>query len=101
MNRRVKLAAYLAHGRRVDGSWPVDWAFARPALVETRHVLHRYLTDARLPHELTINAYVASEDLRASGPASSQWEQLQAQVIRVLPVVQRVLRTLAELKKTE
>jgi hypothetical protein len=101
MNRRVKLAAYLAHVRRADGSWPVDWAFARPALLEARHVLHHYLTDARLPHELTIKAYVASEDLRASGPASSQWDQLQAQVIRVLPVVHWVLRTLVEFKRAE
>jgi hypothetical protein len=101
MQRRLKLAAYLAHVRRADGSWPVDWTFARLALLEAGQVLHRYLTDVRLPHELTIRAYVASEDLRASGPAAMPWEQLQAQVIRVLPVVQRVLRTLAELRQAE
>jgi hypothetical protein len=98
MASRVKLAAYLAHVRRADGSWPVDWTFARLSLREASHILHRYLTDARLPHELTIKAYVASEDLRASVPSALKWDQLQAQVIRVLPVVQRVLRTLAEVK---
>jgi hypothetical protein len=101
MASRVKLAAYLAHGRRADGSWPADWTFAGLSLREAGHVLHRYLTDARLPHELTIKAYVTSEDLRASRPSATKWDQLQAQVIRVLPVVQRVLRTLAELKKAE
>lgn len=101
MNRRIKLSAYLAHVRRADGSWPADWTFARLSLLEANHVLHRYLTDARLPHELTIKAYVASEDLRASVPPAVKWDQLQAQVIRVLPVVQRVLRTLAEGKQAE
>jgi hypothetical protein len=97
MNRRLKLAAYLAHVRRADGSWPTDWMFAQMALREARQVLHRYLTDVRLPHELTIKAYVASEDIRA--PIATVWQQLQAQVIRVIPIVQRVLRTLAEWKK--
>jgi hypothetical protein len=95
MQRRLKLAAYLAHVRRADGSWPVDWTFARLSL------LRRYLTDARLPHDLTSEAYAASEDMRASVPAPTEWGQLQAQVIRVIPVVQRVLRTLAELKQAE
>jgi hypothetical protein len=98
MTNRVRLAAYLAHVRRADGSWPTDWTFARLSLREASHVLHRYLTDARLPHDLTSKAYDASEDLRASVPAATEWDQLQAQVIRVIPVVQRVLRTLAEVK---
>jgi hypothetical protein len=98
MQRRLKLAAYLAHVRRADGSWPVDWTFARLSLLEAHQVLRRYLTDARLPHDLTSKAYAASEDMRTSVPAATEWDELQAQVIRVIPVVQRVLRTLAELK---
>jgi hypothetical protein len=99
MQRRLKLAAYLAHVRRADGSWPVDWKFARLSLLEARKILQLYLTDARLPHDLTIKAYAASEDLRASILLATEWEPLQTQVIRVIPVVQRVLRTLAQLKK--
>jgi hypothetical protein len=46
-------------------------------------------------------AYAASEDLRASILLATEWEPLQTQLIRVIPVVQRVLRTLAELKKVQ
>lgn len=98
MKERLKLAAYLAHVRRADGSWPSDWAFAQLAILGARQVLHQYLTDARLPHKLTSKAYAASEDLRANSPLVAEWQVLQAQVIRVVPVVQRILRTLADLK---
>ena len=100
MKTRLQLAAYLAHVRRADGSWPTDWAFARLAIREARLVLHRHLTDAQLPHGLTVKAYAASEDLRPGEPTASDWEVLQAQVIRVVPVVQRVLRTLADLQNS-
>ena len=99
MKTRLRLAAYLAHVRRADGSWPVDWTFARLAN-HARRVLHRYLTDVRLPHSLTSKAYAASEDLRASAPFATEWNVIQAQVIRVVPVVQRVLRTLAAAKNS-
>jgi hypothetical protein len=99
MQRRLKLAAYLAHVRQADGSWPVDWRFARLSLLEARQVLPLYLTAVRLPHYLAVKAYAASEDLRATTPPATEWKPLQTQVIRVLPVVQRILRTLAELKK--
>lgn len=101
MNKRVKLAAYLAHVRRADGSWPTDWTYARLALNEARQVLQCHLTKAALPHALTIKAYAASEDLRASPSFATDWPAFQAQVIRVVPVVQRLLRTLDSLKKTE
>lgn len=100
MKTRLRLAAYLAHVRRVDGSWPVDWTFARLAINHARRVLHRHLTDVRLPHSLTSKAYAASEDLRASAPFATEWNVIQAQVIRVVPVVQRVLRTLAAAKNS-
>lgn len=95
MKARIKLAAYLAHVRRADGSWPSDWAFARLALLKARQVLQRHLTDARLPHELTTEAYEASEELRASA-AFEEWVVMQGRVIRIVPVVQQVLRTLEE-----
>lgn len=95
MKARLKLAAYLAHVRRADGSWPTDWTYARLAINEARRVLHLHLTDARLSHTQTVKAYAASEDLRASPPFATDWPQLQAQVIRVVPVVQHLLRTLA------
>ncbi|RZK24569.1 MAG: hypothetical protein EOO56_00795 [Hymenobacter sp.] len=95
MHKRLKLAAYLAHVRRADGSWPSDWTFARLAINEARQVLQHHLTDVRLPHALTIKAYAASEDIRASEPFATEWPPLQAQVVRVVPVVQRLLRTLA------
>ncbi|RZJ94924.1 MAG: hypothetical protein EOO60_01845 [Hymenobacter sp.] len=95
MHKRIKLAAYLAHVRRADGSWPTDWTFARLALTEARQVLHRHLTNAMLSHALTIKAYAASEELRAGPPFATDWQELQAQVVRVVPVVQRLLRTLA------
>jgi hypothetical protein len=98
MNNRLLLAAYLAHVRRADGSWPSDWTFARLAINQARRVLRQHLTDARLPHSLTIKAYAASEDLRASAPVATDWPKTQAQVVRVLPVVQRLLRTLADVE---
>ena len=96
MDKRIKLAAYLAHVRRADGSWPSDWTFAQLAIEGARQALHQHLTSAALPQALTIKAYAASEDLRANPPAATDWVALQAQVIRVVPVVQRLLRTLAE-----
>jgi hypothetical protein len=101
MTRRVKLAAYLAHVRRADGSWPSDWAFARLAIREASQVLHAHLTDARLSHQLTVKAYAASEELRTGLPLPIEWMALRTQVIQVVPVVQRLLRTLADLKKDE
>lgn len=95
----IKLAAYLGHVRRADGSWPADWIVARLALDASRHLLHQHLTRAELPHALTIAAYAASEDLRANRLLDTDWEAFQAQVIRVVPVVQRLLRTLATTTK--
>ncbi len=96
----LRLAAYLAHVQRADGSWPSDWALARLCLLEARQVLRRHLTDARLPHELTIEAYDASEELRASAPFAKEWLLMQAPVVRIVPVVQQVLRTLARSKSS-
>lgn len=98
MKTRLKLATYLAHVRRADGSWPSDWAFARLCLLEARQILKRHLTDARLPHELTTEAYEASEELRASAPFAKEWKVMQGQVMRIVPVVQHVLHALAESK---
>ena len=98
---RLKLAAYLAHVRRADGSWPSDWAFARLSLLEARQILQQYLTDARLSHKLTTAAYDASEELRASAPFVREWKVIQAQVMRIVPVVQQVLRTLAKAKNSD
>ena len=95
MRTHLKLIAYLAHVRRADGSWPSDWTYARLAINEARQVLRQYLTDARVPHHLTVKAYAASEDLRASQLYATDWLQIQAQVIRVVPIVQRLLRALA------
>ena len=95
----IKLAAYLGQVRRADGSWPADWIVARLALDASRQLLHQHLTRAELPHALTIAAYAASEDLRASRFLDTDWQALQAQVIRVIPVVQRMLRTLATTTK--
>lgn len=100
MKTRLKLAAYLAHVRHADGSWPSDWAFAQLVITQVRQVLHQHLTNAELPHELTVKAYAASEDLRASVPLATEWPVLQEQVIRVVPVAQEILRTLADSKKS-
>jgi hypothetical protein len=97
---RLKPAAYLAHVRRADGSWPSGWAFARPSLLEARQILQQYPADTRLPHKLTTAAYGASEELRASALFIREWKVIQAQVIRIVPVVQQVLRTLAEAKNS-
>ena len=97
---QFKLATYLAHVQQADGSWPSDWALARLCLQEARQVLRQHLTDARLTHELTVAAYDASEELRASAPFAQEWLLMQAQVIRIVPVVQQVLRTLAKSKSS-
>ena len=96
MSKRVRIAAYLAHTRRADGSWPADWLIARMAMTDARRVLRKHLADIKLPHELTAVAHAASEDARLYISVSANWQQVQSQVLRVLPVVQRVLRTLAE-----
>ena len=93
---RLRLAAYLAHVRRADGSWPSDWAFARLCLLEARRILN----DARLPHELTTQAYDASEELRTSAPFTREWVEVQERVIRIVPVMQQVLRTLSKSKNS-
>ena len=100
MERRVRLAAYLAHTRRADGSWVADWTVARLAVREARRVLRKHLTSALLPHDLTVAAYAASEELRTSALVTAEWELVQEQVLRVVPIVQRLLRTLADRKKT-
>jgi hypothetical protein len=99
MNRRVRLAAYLAHTRRADGSWLADWTVARLASREAHYVLRKHLAHAELPQKLTEAAHVASEDLRTNTLVTASWTAVQAQLLRVLPVVQRLLRTLADLEK--
>lgn len=99
MNRRVRVAAYLAHTRRADGSWVADWKVARLAVHEARWVLRRYVAHAGLSQELTEAAHAASEDVRTYAAVTADWAEVQAQVLRVLPVVQLLLRTLAAIKK--
>jgi hypothetical protein len=97
MNKRVRLAAYLAHTRRADGSWTADWTVARLAGREARYLLRKHLAHAELSQELTVAVHAASEDLRASTLFTADWYDVQAQLLRVLPVVQKLLRTLASL----
>ncbi|RZK32443.1 MAG: hypothetical protein EOO63_01370 [Hymenobacter sp.] len=99
MNRRIKLAAYLAHIRRADGSWLADWTVARLAVAEARQVLRKHLTNIWLPQDLTEAAHAASEDVRTFAAVTGDWKQVKGQVLRVVPVVQRILRTLADSKK--
>jgi hypothetical protein len=99
MNQRVRLAAYLAHTRRADGSWVADWTVARLAVLAARQVLRQHLAHADFPQDLTEAAHAASEDVRQAASVTADWQQVQAQVVRVLPVVQRLLRTLDTLKK--
>jgi hypothetical protein len=49
---------------------------------------------------LTTAAYDASEELRASAPFIKEWKATQTQVIRIVPVVQQVLDTLAEARNS-
>ena len=73
---------------------------ARLAVLAASNTLRQYLAHANLPQELTEAAHAASEDVRRAASVTANWQQVQAQVLRVIPVVQRLLHTLATLKKT-
>jgi hypothetical protein len=72
---------------------------ARLASREARYLLRKHLAHADLSQDLTVAVHAASEDLRASALFTTDWSDVQAQLLRVLPVVQKLLRTLASLKQ--
>ena len=96
MHERLILAVGLLHTQRADGTRAKDWAIARLTWSTARQVLHKHLPSVQLPDELTEAAHAASEDLRASALAGRDWAAVAAQARRIIPVAQRVLRTLAE-----
>ena len=98
MHERLILAVGLLYIQRAAGTQSKDWAIARLTWLTANQVLHKHLPSTQLPDELTTAIHAASEDLRASALPSRDWTAIAAQAQRVIPVAQRVLRTLAEVE---
>ncbi len=98
MHERLILAVGLLYIQRAEGTQPKDWAIARLTWLTAREVLHKHLPNTQLSDELTTAIHAASEDLRASALPSRDWTAVTAQAQRIIPVAQRVLRTLAEVE---